>query len=220
MDEEFLQRHPEIVEQCNEIKSNFRKMLHDHGILQMEMYDLLEKRVFDDEVMHKLIDTVTGDNESLKMMFTIEKDLPNPKFNPFKRKIVGPTKKDMLVNTYGLLLGNLLNGEEVIKICQKVISKLILETFKTKKDVFFRTIGVRPNYVMIMDQIEADRIALQLTMRQYYILTEGIEFTCTTVDLDDQILRFLNHKTTPFVPVCKAVQMTSAFPVAFKALKW
>jgi predicted acylesterase/phospholipase RssA len=57
-------------------------------------------------------------------------------------------------------------------------------------------------------------------MRQYYTLTKGVEFTCTSVDLESKILRFLNHKTTPTLPVCKAVQMTSAFPVAFQALRW
>lgn len=76
------------------------------------------------------------------------------------------------------------------------------------------------NNIKVLERKRADQIALEINMRQYYILTQGVEFTCTTVDLDDHILRFLNHKTTPYVPVCKAVQMTSAFPVAFKALKW
>ncbi len=58
-----------------------------------------------------------------------------------------------------------------------------------------------------------------LTLREYYSIT-GIEFTCTSVDLDDQILRFFNHKTTPDLPVCKTVQMTGSFPVAFQAQKW
>jgi len=48
----------------------------------------------------------------------------------------------------------------------------------------------------------------------------GIELTCTSVDLDHKVLRFFNHKTTPLLPVCKAVQMTGSFPVAFKAQKW
>jgi len=48
----------------------------------------------------------------------------------------------------------------------------------------------------------------------------GIELTCTSVDLNHKILRFFNHKTTPQLPVCKAVQMTGSFPVAFKAQKW
>ena len=47
-----------------------------------------------------------------------------------------------------------------------------------------------------------------------------IEFTCTSVDLDNKILRFLNHKTTPDLPVTTAVRMTTSFPGAFKALKW
>ena len=46
------------------------------------------------------------------------------------------------------------------------------------------------------------------------------EFTCTTVDLDDQVIRFLNHKTSPDLPVCSAVQMTGSFPIAIKAQKW
>jgi hypothetical protein len=56
-------------------------------------------------------------------------------------------------------------------------------------------------------------------MQQYYKLTK-IEFTCTSVDLDGKILRFFNHKTTPDLPVCRAVQMTGSFPVGFKAQHW
>ena len=46
------------------------------------------------------------------------------------------------------------------------------------------------------------------------------EFTCTSVDLKDRIIRFFNHKTTPNMPVCYAVQMTGSFPVAFQRQKW
>jgi hypothetical protein len=58
-----------------------------------------------------------------------------------------------------------------------------------------------------------------MTMKEYYTLT-GIELTCTSVDLDDHILRLFNHKTTPNLPVCRAIQMTGSFPVAFKAQRW
>jgi len=58
-----------------------------------------------------------------------------------------------------------------------------------------------------------------VTLRRFYEIT-GVEFTCTSVDLDDQVLRFFNQKTTPNLPVCKAIQMSGAFPVAFKAQKW
>ena len=56
-------------------------------------------------------------------------------------------------------------------------------------------------------------------MKQYYLMSE-VEFTCTAVDLTSQILRFFNHKTTPDLPVCMAVQMTGSFPIAFKAQRW
>jgi len=59
----------------------------------------------------------------------------------------------------------------------------------------------------------------RINMRQYYRMT-GIELSCTSVDLDNKVLRFFNQKTTPFLPVCKAVQMTGSFPVGFKAQKW
>ena len=56
-------------------------------------------------------------------------------------------------------------------------------------------------------------------MLQYYKLTK-VELTCTSVDLNNKVLRFFNHKTTPHLPVCKCVQMTGSFPVGFKAQKW
>lgn len=59
----------------------------------------------------------------------------------------------------------------------------------------------------------------KVTMREYFRLT-GIELSCTSVDLDNKVLRFFNHKTTPLLPVCRSVQMTGSFPVGFKAQKW
>lgn len=56
-------------------------------------------------------------------------------------------------------------------------------------------------------------------MKDFYEMT-GVEFTVTSVDINSQILRFFNHKTTPDLPVHKAVIMTGSFPVAFEALKW
>lgn len=58
-----------------------------------------------------------------------------------------------------------------------------------------------------------------ITMDQYYRLNR-IELSCTSVDLDNKVLRFFNHKTTPKLPVCRSVQMTGSFPVGFKAQKW
>lgn len=58
-----------------------------------------------------------------------------------------------------------------------------------------------------------------LTLLEYYEMIE-VEFTCTSVDLNDKIERFFNHKTTPNLPVCKAVQMTGSFPVAFESMAW
>ena len=55
---------------------------------------------------------------------------------------------------------------------------------------------------------------VELTMRELYEVN-GKEFTCTSVDTDSQILRFFNHKTTPDLPACRAIQMTGSFPVAF-----
>ena len=59
----------------------------------------------------------------------------------------------------------------------------------------------------------------KMTLKQLYEITD-IEFTCTSVDITNHILRFFNHKTTPNLPVVNAVQMTGAFPVAFQATYW
>ena len=63
------------------------------------------------------------------------------------------------------------------------------------------------------------KFAKSITMKDFYLLNE-VEFTCTSVDLNDRIERFFNHKTSPQLPVCKAVQMTGSFPVAFQSLRW
>lgn len=57
------------------------------------------------------------------------------------------------------------------------------------------------------------------TLKQFYDDTK-IEFTCTAADVDDQILRFFNHKTTPDLPVCYAIQITGSLPIAFQGQYW
>jgi len=58
-----------------------------------------------------------------------------------------------------------------------------------------------------------------INLKELYSLT-GIEITLTSVDIKDKILRFFNRKTTPYLPVCKAVQLSGSYPIAFKAQKW
>ena len=47
-----------------------------------------------------------------------------------------------------------------------------------------------------------------------------IQFTATSVDLNDHILRFFNHKTTPDLPVCQAIRMSGSFPCGFQVQQW
>ena len=85
-----------------------------------------------------------------------------------------------------------------------------------------KTLETNPKYKeKIKPFIEAkgEDWAEKLTMRDLYQVT-GVEFTCTSVDIDSKILRFFNHKTTPDLPACRAVQMTGSFPVAFQAQHW
>lgn len=70
----------------------------------------------------------------------------------------------------------------------------------------------------INDQDVGD-LAIRMTLEMFYELS-GVEFTVTAVDLESQLLRFFNHKTTPRLPVSKAILMTGSFPIAFEALAW
>lgn len=58
-----------------------------------------------------------------------------------------------------------------------------------------------------------------LNFQELYDLT-GIEYTATAVDITSYILRFFNQKTSPHLPVAKAVQMSGSFPVAFQSQVW
>ena len=40
------------------------------------------------------------------------------------------------------------------------------------------------------------------------------------MDIEDKIIRFFNHKTTPNLPAYTAVSMSSSFPIVFEAQKW
>lgn len=108
----------------------------------------------------------------------------------------------------GLLNASLMTGD-VIKDIAITCIEIYLETL-TKSN---------KKYVMNPKYKSQRQWAQNMTMKELYDLT-GVEFTCTTVDTNNYILRFLNQKTTPDLPVCKAVQMSGSFPVAFQAQKW
>lgn len=63
----------------------------------------------------------------------------------------GVEKRNLLVNYYGLIGGNLLKGNAVIDICKMILGKLITLRFHNDKDVFFKTFNMRPNYVINID---------------------------------------------------------------------
>ena len=72
--------------------------------------------------------------------------------------------------------------------------------------------------VLLEEEENIERIKA-ITLKEFYDLN-GVEFTLTAVDLNDQTLRLFNHKTAPNLPLCKAVKFSGSFPVAFKSHKW
>lgn len=126
------------------------------------------------------------------------------------------SSKDL--NLLGLLNGSLMTGNIIKEIAVNCIYLYFQndQEQKSKIKLFKQFPGLEKRAGKQSDLYE---IAENLTMKELYELT-GVEFTCTAVDIDNQILRFLNQKTTPDLPVCKAVQMSGSFPVAFEAQRW
>lgn len=135
----------------------------------------------------------------------------------FKKPIITKTVTTKLQNYYGLLEGKLMKGKEIEQISARIIRRFIENRFKERPEFVKQTLGLSSDNEFY-GRIE--KICLHLTMNQFYILSDEVEFTATGVDLDSKILRFFNHKTTPHLPVVKAVQMSGSFPIAFEALKW
>ena len=104
-------------------------------------------------------------------------------------------------------MGTLMKGEKI-----REIGTHILALYYKKK--YFE------KYKLILDEIEELKKFLKdLTLREFYEEI-GIEFTCTAADLDNHILRFFNHKTTPDLPIVYAIQMTGSLPLAFESQHW
>ena len=113
-------------------------------------------------------------------------------------------------NICGLLSGKLMTGEKVGLIAESCLVEMVeSKRFEKKVNKYFKG----------LEKKDLKQWAKKLTMKQLYDIT-GIEFTCTSVDVSNHILRYFNHKTTPGLPVVNAVQMTGAFPVAFQATYW
>ena len=103
---------------------------------------------------------------------------------------------------YGLFMASLMTGGVMRGIAAK-----FLDQFKANHNAGH------------VRKITKEKWGETVTLKEFYEVT-GIEFTCTSVDLKNHTLRFFNHKTTPGMPVCYAVQMTGSFPIAFESQKW
>ena len=110
-----------------------------------------------------------------------------------------------------------MKGNETLQISVKMLQGFLKSLVLNNPKLFFSQLKLEEKE---LSDEQYKEIAQKLTMSQFYRLTEKTEFTCTAVDIDSHVLRFFNHKTTPGLPVVKAVQMTGSFPVAFEALKW
>ena len=103
--------------------------------------------------------------------------------------------------------GSLMKGEELREMG---ISMVI---------TFLKKYYAKNFSIKLKDSKKLRKYAEKFTMKNMYDHT-GLEFTCTAVDTDDYILRFFNHKTTPNLPLCDAVRISSSFPIGFQAQKW
>lgn len=98
-----------------------------------------------------------------------------------------------------------------------MIKRFLKRTLTNQRDVFLRVFEM--NEPVSLGEEDLDFLTKRLTMKTFYDLC-GVEFTVTSVDLNAQQLRFFNHKTTPLLPVSKAVLMSGSFPIAFESLAW
>lgn len=124
--------------------------------------------------------------------------------------------KDGKFNLLSLLLGSLMNGQSIINIAKEYL-EIYWENFRKKENwEDQKKKWSKKTRVNFEDKVSW---AENVTMKEFFEITD-IEFTCTSVDVKNHILRFFNHKTTPDLPVKMAVLMTGSFPVAFESQKW
>jgi hypothetical protein len=165
--------------------------------------------ILTDQFMEKLMELLSLQMDGIGEMFDIT--------------VNGQTKKQ---NYYGLLLARLLRGKAVESIALDIIVEFLEKNWLNKPDNptnLKKLVELYPELPEALRKsntiVDTRTYAMALNMEQLYALN-GVEFTVTSVDIDDSVLRFFNHKSTPSLPVHKAVIMTGSFPVAFEALKW
>lgn len=131
-------------------------------------------------------------------------------------KIEPKTLKQILSDLFAHKDKDIFSDKLFIREISEIISETLTEELTEEERKKGEFLSIK-NYNEHFDDF---RSAMQkITMASYYKMTK-IELSCTSVDLDNRVLRFFNQKTTPRLTVCRAVQMTGSFPVGFQAQTW
>lgn len=202
-------------------KLKIRAYLHSLGLVYTDLFDLLAPALLTNDVIDKLFQCLCVGNESLKEMFTLRVQEERTEKTGFfsSRKVV--EERDRLVNYYGLLEGRLMSGQAISDIATTILASFLRRRLGEDEQLTRTLLGIVAPLPTgsALEALLRDK-ARALRMAEFYALSGGVEFTCTSVDLHDRVLRFFNHKTTPRMPVHKAVELTGSFPVAFEAQHW
>ena len=166
---------------------------------------------------------IAGGNITLQEAFLIDSNatdyypLSSPTISSCTHLVTVQTNRPSMLNYYGLLNGYLLKGEYIMVLAEQVVHRLLLRKMKEEPERLAQAMQVNRS---VVDDLFLRQIGRKLTMKQLYDIMGELEFTVVALDLDSRILRYLNHKTTPFLPVVHGIQIAFALPFLVKLPRW
>lgn len=156
---------PEKLTQYSEIRKKLQKALHDYGLVCNEVFDLLVDEVLNNDVIEKLFEILSAENESIGEMLKLEVNQEVIEQNCCSQRVVGHERGIRLLSYYGLLEGRLLLGKELEEIGLTILKQFLQRAFENNPEQFRKVFN--DSYL----SKSFGFLAGSLTMKEFYDLS-------------------------------------------------
>ena len=129
----------------NDIKIKIRRALHDYGLIENHLLDLLVEEILHPDVIDKLMEVLCGSNESLREMFSMEVEevVEEQSACCWRPAIHRKEVKTKLLNYYGLIEGKLLAGKEIEKIATNTLVTFLDKKFNENPERVMKVLNLK-----------------------------------------------------------------------------
>lgn len=106
-----------------------------------EVFDLIVDEVLNNDVIEKLFEILSAENESIGEMLKLEVENDVVEEGCCSSKVIGHERGVRLLSYYGLLEGRLLLGRELEEVAITILKQFLQRTLSNNREQFLKVLG-------------------------------------------------------------------------------